>query len=377
MMDKLSELEGILKEELGWNKARLACFTRMLIALLTIRSVNLNKLAAIFSSSSQISSRYRRLQRFFALFRLDYEKIAGLIFKLFFIAGEEWYLTMDRTNWQWGKSDINVLMLGIVYRGAAIPIYWELLDKKGNSDTQERIELVQRFITRFGKASIGGILGDREFIGGDWFSWLLKEKLPFYIRIKQNHITTNAQGLEVEINALFYGLALQEKRILKGKRQLFGQAVYLGGLRLDDGELLIIATSEQPDNAIEIYALRWQIETLFGCFKGRGFNFEDTHITTLERIKKLLVLLAIAFTWAHKTGEWRHETIKKIKVKKHGRLAVSYFRYGLDFLADAIIKIHTNNSLFQQSLERLTILPTYIVDDNLNPIKNRTGNLFN
>lgn len=284
---------------------------------------------------------------------------------------------MDRTNWQWGKSDINVLMLGIVYRGAAIPIYWELLDKKGNSDTQERIELVQRFITRFGKASIGGILGDREFIGGDWFSWLLKEKLPFYIRIKQNHITTNAQGLEVEINALFYGLALQEKRILKGKRQLFGQAVYLGGLRLDDGELLIIATSEQPDNAIEIYALRWQIETLFGCFKGRGFNFEDTHITTLERIKKLLVLLAIAFTWAHKTGEWRHETIKKIKVKKHGRLAVSYFRYGLDFLADAIIKIHTNNSLFQQSLERLTILPTYIVDDNLNPIKNRTGNLFN
>lgn len=85
MMDKLSELEGILKEELGWNKARLACFTRMLIALLTIRSVNLNKLAAIFSSSSQISSRYRRLQRFFALFRLDYEKIAGLIFKLFLL----------------------------------------------------------------------------------------------------------------------------------------------------------------------------------------------------------------------------------------------------------------------------------------------------
>lgn len=353
-MEKLSELEGILKQDLGWNKARLACFARMLISLLTIRSVNLSKLAVLFSSAAQISSRYRRLQRFFALFCFDYDQIASLLFKLFFISGESWYLTVDRTNWQWGKSDINVLMLGIVYRGAAIPIYWELLDKCGNSDTAERIALIKRFIDRFGKDCIGGLLADREFIGGDWFNWLLKEEIPFYIRIKKNHITTNAQGLEVEISALFYGLSPQEKRILKGKRQLFGEAVYLAGLRQDDGELLIIATSEPPENAIELYALRWQIETLFGCFKGRGFNFEDTHITTLDRIKKLLVLLAIAFAWAHKTGEWRHETIKKIKIKKHGRLAVSYFRYGLDFMADAIIKIHNNTLLFKHCLDRIS-----------------------
>ena len=29
------------------------------------------------------------------------------------------------------------------------------------------------------------------------------------------------------------------------------------------------------------------IECLFGCFKGRGFNFEDTHITDKTRIKKM------------------------------------------------------------------------------------------
>jgi hypothetical protein len=66
----------------------------------------------------------------------------------------QWYLSMDRTNWRWGKSDINILMLGIVFKGTAIPIYWMLLDKGGNSDTLERIELIQMFIDHFGKNSV-------------------------------------------------------------------------------------------------------------------------------------------------------------------------------------------------------------------------------
>ncbi|EXW59539.1 hypothetical protein J878_4174 [Acinetobacter baumannii 44467_5] len=45
-------------------------------------------------------------------------------------------LTLDRTNWKWGKRNINILMLAIVYRGIAIPILWTLLNKRGNSDTK-------------------------------------------------------------------------------------------------------------------------------------------------------------------------------------------------------------------------------------------------
>jgi len=72
-----------------------------------------------------------------------------------------------------------------------------------------------------------------------------------------------------------------------------------------------------------------------GCFV-KGFNFEDTHITKLDRIEKLLALLIIAFCWAYKTGEWRNEQ-KEIKIKKHGRKARSYFRYGLDILRDLVL----------------------------------------
>ena len=212
-MECISELKDSLNVYFGWNKARMACFVNMLLALLATRTVNLNKLACVVFGDAWQSSRYRRIQRFFSKFPLDYQQIAGFIFKLFFVTGGQWYLSMDRTNWRWGKSDINILML------------------------------------------------------------------------------------------------------------------------------------------------RWEIECLFGCFKGRGFNFEDTHITDKERIKKLVALLAIAFTWAHRTGEWQNEQ-RPIKIKKHGRPAVSLFRYGLDFLCDSIARLAYKTNHFQQALRILNSIPS-------------------
>jgi hypothetical protein len=126
----------------------------------------------------------------------------------------------------------------------------------------------------------------------------------------------------------------------------------LAGLKLVDGELLIVVTNEAPGDAIKIYGLRWEIETLFSCLKSRGFYFEDTHVIDHERIKKLFALLAIAFCWAHKTGEWRHE-FRPIKIKKHGRPAISLFRYGLDYIIDAVVNLFKSPNSFQNCLDRI------------------------
>jgi hypothetical protein len=48
-------------------------------------------------------------------------------------------------------------------------------------------------------------------------------------------------------------------------RPLKGQyEVHLCALRLADSELLIIASHGLVQDAIKIYGLRWEIETLFG-----------------------------------------------------------------------------------------------------------------
>ncbi len=267
---------------------------------------------------------------------LNFNTIAAFIMGLFGFLENDFYLTFDRTNWKWGKKNINILMLALVYKGIAIPVYWVLLNKKGNSSTRERIALVKRFIDQFGKQKIKGFLADREFVGKKWFNWLKKEEIGFVIRIKKNSLVSNSSGELVHAQKLFRFLKAGDAMNLKGERDVSGVKLYLSGLRLADGELLIVATDKSYPNAIEIYGLRWQIETFFSCLKGRGFNFEDTHVTDRARIKRLLAVAIIAFCWAHRVGEWQHENVKPIKVKKHKRLAKSLFRAGLDKINEAL-----------------------------------------
>jgi len=67
---------------------------------------------------------------------------------------------------------------------------------------------------------------------------------------------------------------------------------------------------------------RWQIETLFKAFKTVGFNIENTHVTDQKRLEKLFMVVTIALVWCYKIGDYIHENIKKIKIKKHkNRLA--------------------------------------------------------
>lgn len=287
--------------------------------------------------------------------------VAWFIMALFGFLESNYCLTLDRTNWQWGKRNINILVLAVVYKGIAIPIFWLLLNKKGMSSTRERIALLNRFIQQFGKDHIIKLLADREFIGKDWFDWLKAQKIDFAIRIKKSYLSTNRQGQVVPVKTLFRMLPVGETQILLGERKLFDTTVFLSALRLVDGELLIVATATSCCDAIEIYALRWEIETLFGCLKSKGFNFEDTHIVDRARIKRLMIVLVIAFCWAHRVGEWQHTQVKPIIIKKHRRPAKSLFRLGLDNVSETLFSL-----LFQKKAAvNLIELFTFLCPKNL------------
>lgn len=351
-MNQINELSRMLNQHFKWNHARIVCFTGMLIGLMKIRSMNLAKIAIAFPSDAEPDSRYRRIQRFIHHYSIDFDGVALFIMTLFQFMKTPFYLTLDRTNWKWGNKNINILMLAVAYKGTAIPIYWLLLNKKGNSNTRERIALMQRFIKQFGKEHIIALLADREFIGETWFKWLKSEKIDVHIRIKKDAQVPNSRGKIVRVEVLFRLLKVGEQWAIQQAREITGVKVYLSCLRLVDGELLIIASSDKTHSAIEYYAKRWEIETLFSCLKGRGFNLEDTRITKLIRIKRLLVLPVIAFCWAHRTGEWQHENIKPIKIKKHQRLAKSIFRYGLDLIQDKLLNsVDSITFIFEKTLQ--------------------------
>ncbi len=337
-MTEIEIIKKAFKDHLKWNAARIGFLANFLIALLKVRSVNLVEIATAFSRKAKKESNYKRLQRFFRFFPIDFSTISKLIVQLLPIKDKLWILTMDRTNWKFGKLDINPLVLGIAYKGVAFPILWIPLPKRGNSNTAERIDLLDRFIRIFGVAKIKCLTADREFIGQEWFRYLLSKLILFRIRIHENFLVMNARGIPVPAKRLFRGLKPGGWQVLKGKRMVLGHELFIVGLRLSNGEYLILVTNNDPELAIKDYSQRWEIETLFGCLKSRGFRFESTHMTNPERISKLLALLAIAFCWCHITGEWLHSH-KPIKIKKHGRKAISIFRYGLDQLREILLNI--------------------------------------
>jgi hypothetical protein len=95
---------------LGWHGARLNFLALFLIALIRVKTVNLVEIATGFRNEVKTDSNYKRLQRFFGKFDLDYPSVAKLIVALMKIP-QPWVLSIDRTQWSFGQTRFNIFIL--------------------------------------------------------------------------------------------------------------------------------------------------------------------------------------------------------------------------------------------------------------------------
>lgn len=111
---------------------------------------------------------------------------------------------------------------------------------------------------------------------------------------------------------------------------------------------MIIVSFNEPENAQQDYKKRWQIEMSFKAMKSNGFDIENTHLQDTQRIEKPVLLAMIAFVWCYKVGIYLYE-IRPIQIKTHGRKAKSIFKYGLSFIANALLNPgnQNNTNIFQ------------------------------
>jgi len=336
-MTELSPLIDVLTTTFGWHGARLTLMAQILVALIRVRTVNFAEMATAFCGEAKTDSNYRRIQRFFKDFSLTRAQVAVAVVQ-WLPLGEKWLLCLDRTNWKFGGLPINVLVLAVAYHGVAIPLLWVFLDKRGNSNSLERIALLKHFLGEFDRKRIQGLTADREFIGTEWIKFLKRQRIRFRLRIKRNTLVSNPSGTsKISAFRFFQNTRIGEARLLPQPRRVWGMSVFVVGMRIKNDYLIVITDAAQ-ETALEDYVRRWEIETLFGCLKSRGFNFENTHLTKPERISKLLGVLTLALCWCLLVGEWLHAR-KPIRIKTHGRRAKSLFRHGLDRLRHIVLNL--------------------------------------
>ena len=228
--DLLAVFKAHLGDDLHLARIRLICL--FITALCKVKSVNFVKLSAGFDSKSFASSCLSRIQRFMAEVELPMKSVSCLIFKTLPVSGKL-IRVMDRTNWKFGKNNINILMLGVSYQNIAIPLMFRMLDKQGNSNTNERIALMQDFMDWLGRDSIDCLLADREFIGDRWLGFFNENHIRYHIRIHNNFkVFVPQKQMEIKVSHLFSQLGINQYRHYERIVQMGGEYCYLSATKL-------------------------------------------------------------------------------------------------------------------------------------------------
>ena len=210
-------------------------------------------------------------------------------------------ILIDRTEWKFGETWVNILCLSVAYQQVAIPLLSVVVNRKGNLAAAEAVALRKRLVAELGVDRIERIYADREFGTKELFEYLIGERIDFHIRLKKNH-----RSAGIGFGKLGKNVAERVKLRGKVKIEVFGLAVFVSLVKYQKAgktQYLIVASGKPNKYAIEEYKTRWQIETMFGCLKSRGFNFEETHLTQPEKIAKLLMLLGLGICLAMLMGE--------------------------------------------------------------------------
>ena len=317
---KVNQILPIMQDHFGQNMnlARIKLMALLLHVFCVVQTVSLHKLADAMPTAVDKDSNLRRLQRFFAKYVLDLDIMARMIFSLLPVK-TGLVLSMDRTNWRFGEFNINILMLGITYKGIAFPLIF------------------------FGAECIDCLVADREFIGKEWTGWLNSRRIRYYIRIRQSFwIVKPSTGERIRAWWLFNDLKVGQEKFFHKLFLHKGEYVYLAGSRIknSDGvpELQILICFNRPEEAILTYKKRWEIETVFRAMKSSGFNIEDTHMRDMERIARLVAMVCVALVWAYLVGEHKDVNIKAIRILKHGRKAKSLVKYGLEEISTILMR---------------------------------------
>ena len=137
-------LSAMTREHIELSETRRQTLCWLIFLIMRYGTVNLWRLAAHAPSKARTDSVRRRFYRFFQFIHIDGCSMARMVVALAGLSGKPWTLTIDRTNWNFGKTPINILMVAVVWNGVGIPLICSILPKKGNSSTAERTRLLDR-----------------------------------------------------------------------------------------------------------------------------------------------------------------------------------------------------------------------------------------
>lgn len=102
---KVNELVEFFSKKTEWNLARVKFLVAIICSMCKLQTVNYQKLTQGLGGNALFESNLRRIQRFFTEYEIEHDLIAKIVFSLLPLS-TPLSLSIDRTNWKFGKTDI-------------------------------------------------------------------------------------------------------------------------------------------------------------------------------------------------------------------------------------------------------------------------------
>jgi len=283
----------------------------ILINLLqNLKTVRLEELARRFPVPIQLRSRVKKIQRFLSMEQFN---IKHLWFPILITwIKQEWnsqkiiYLVIDRSQWR----AINLLMVSIVYERRSIPVYFTLLERKGNSNLAQQQQVLLPVFELLKDYKIT-LLGDREFCGVELGRWLLQEqKVNFSLRLKKNEYVELEEQIWFQLSdlGLTPGMSCYYQGVRVTKTKGFGgfnlaakwKRNYQG--KSSKETWFILTNLDSLSAATDSSAKRMGIEEMFRDFKRGGYNLKITRVND-RRLVSLVLLICLSYSLSTFVGQ--------------------------------------------------------------------------
>jgi Transposase DDE domain len=328
-------LQGYPGKPLGQHARHLVTLAALISGIVASKSTQLPTIASQVPTGTKPESRVKRFARW-----IDNDTITEQWYFLPYadvllthLALQTLVLIMDGSVV--GRGCV-ALMLHVVYKGRALPLVWHVRKgKKGHFPEALHIALVEQVQEWIPVGASVVLLGDGEF-DGTGLQHTLAEAGWSYVCRTGCHMTASWQGETFRLDTL--GTCLKPGRLVAFSEVRFTEAAY-GPIMLIcccakgyKDPLYLVTNMAGAEEACQVYAKRFRIETFFSDQKSRGFHLHKSHIADAKRLSRLLIAAWLAYIWVIYLGALCMQEGGGELIHRRHRCDLSLFQLGLRFL---------------------------------------------
>lgn len=289
---------GQLKGNLHRNMNTLSA---MMTGIILGKETQLPQIALNMPEDIKLPSTEKRFKRF-----LINEKVTAQTYFLPFIRSvlarlelEEMVLAIDGSLL--GRGCV-CLLISVIYKGRALPLVFTVVKgKKGHLPEATHVELVHQLRPLIPESTRRVIfLGDGEFDGTTLQQTLTGFGWKYVSRTSSN-ITVYVDGEPYPIEMLAAMLPKGHCKGMKGcriTRKQYGPVTVVAWWGDGQNEPIFLVTNFlSASKACDYYAMRFTIETFFSDQKSRGFRIDKSHLSSPQRLTRLMMASCLAYLW--------------------------------------------------------------------------------